>query len=101
MGLKPAVAGRSQRAEGIRALAIFRHILGLGMGVPRQHSLPQTGPAEPEVREARLGQGFWDAVIHAPYVAHMAPTSPLLGCSGPFRVTPKKEEQPGNTRRVS
>lgn len=80
--------------------------LGTSWGWERasQGSTPfhrQAGPAEPKVREAQLGQGFWDAVIRAPYVAHTAPTSPLLGCTGPFRVTPEKEEQPGNTRRVS
>ena len=88
--------------EGNYALAIFRHILVLGTGVPRQHSLLQMGwPAEPGVWEAKPRQGFWDLGSQALCAAHVGPPSPLPACPSPFRVIPEKAEQLVSTQRVS
>lgn len=69
MSLKRSNSGQKPKGRergGERASAIFRHILVLGTGVPRQHSHPQTGwpgrPAEhspgSSVQAGTLGH--WD-----------------------------------------
>lgn len=83
MGLKQAVAGRSQRAEGTEETKP-RLSLGTSWGWERASQgsaafRTHAGPAEPKSGKRSPGRSP-DLVIHAPPVAPMLPTSAACLC---------------------